>query len=344
MSKDDLQARLERLLRAAWGEGGAVHLVAGQPPRLRGADGLAPIPGEPAWSAADLAAVAREHLGPRLERAATHGRASCTLRVSRDLFGRLTWATNLGEPSLSIRLRAAGEAPSLETLHAPKVLDDLLDAPHGLLVVAGPHASGKTTTVYAMVDAINRRHAVHICTVEDPVGLELMSRVALVQQREVGTDVPDVAAGVAAAMDQDVDVLAVTALDDLADLSTVLHAAETGHLVLLQVHADDARAALERLVEATPRSLQPGVRRTLAATLRGVVAQRLVPKLPRGRLAVYEVLLPGDALRAALRDSKALAEVAGAPGSIGIVEDAERHVAAGRVHPHDVVPLRGGWR
>lgn len=341
---DDLRTRFEKLLRAAWGEGGCVHLVAGQPPRLRGPGGLTPIAGEEAWSAAEVAAVAREHLGPRLERAATHGRAVGGVRASPDLFGRLTYATNLGEPSLTVRLRSAGEAPSLEMLHAPKVVDDLLDAPHGLVIAAGPHASGKTSTVYAMVEAINRRHAVHVCTLEDPVGLELMSRRALVEQREVGTDVPDVAAGVAAALDQDVDVLVVTALDDLTDLSAVLHAAETGHLVVLQVHADDARAALDRLVEATPRSLQPSVRRTLAATLRGVVAQRLVPKLPRGRLAVYEVLLPGDALRAALRDGKPLNDVAGAPGSISIVEDAERHVAAGRVHPHDVVPLKGGWR
>jgi twitching motility protein PilT len=152
------------------------------------------------------------------------------------------------------------------------------------------------------------------------------------QQREVGADVPDVAAGIAAALDQDLDVLMVGELPDLESLSACLHAAETGHLVLVQVHADDPWDAIARLVEAAPESMQGLVRRTLAATLLGVTSQRLVPATDRGRRAAVGVLVPDDALRAALAAGGSVAGLAGGPESRSVrdaVADLEGRGAIG---------------
>ena len=227
-----------------------------------------------------------------------------------------------GSYSLAVRFNFGPLELSLERIRTPEVVEGWLGASHGLIVVAGPHGSGKTTTLHAMTEWLNANRSVHLCTVEDPLSYEIVSKQALVQQREVGVDVPSTAAGVAAALASDLDVLVVTALADLEALSAVLHAAETGHLVLVQVHANSTDEALERIVEATPPSMHAMVRRALSETLRGVICQRLVRKVDgRGRVAAYETLVPDERLQATLVSGGRLSGLPRGAASLSMSDD-----------------------
>jgi twitching motility protein PilT len=340
---DAPRRRLVRLLSdAATAGADHVHLVSGQAPRARVKGALVPLAAAP-FDGPALDAIALGLFGAaRLERLPRTGVVSTALRLEGGRTARASLATSLGAPTLSVRFRHAGSPPSLAEVGAPPGARALVEATHGLALVAGPTGSGKTTTLYALLDGLVRERAVHVCTVEDTVAFELASDRALVQQREVGSDVPDAAAGITAALDQDLDVLAITALTDLDALWAALHAAETGHLVLLQVHAADARDALDRLLEAAPGSARPIARRLVADLLRGVVAQRLLPRAPTGRVPLYELLLPDEALRAALREGRPLDGLAGAAGSITPAAELDRLEAQGLVTAEVARDARAG--
>lgn len=337
------QALLEETYIGVDGHGGSdLHVVAGETPRIR-VDGRLVARGEP-LSQAEVEALALELFG---ERGLARQREEGTARRTIELRGvqcraRVTLGSSCGSYTLGARLLTEGVVVSLEALRLPAVVAaELLTRPSGLLVVAGPHGSGKTTTLWACVQWMLDHEPVHVCTVEDAVERRLSSAgPGLIQQREVGTDVPDVASGIAAAMDQDLDVLVVTELRLLDALSAVLHAAETGHRVLVQVQASSARDAVERLVEAVPDSLQASVRRTLSESLVGVVWQRLLPRLPKGRVAAYEVLVPDDRVRAALQAGQPLHDLPGAPSSVRFEDDLRALEREGLATPEAVARAR----
>ncbi|MBK9974936.1 MAG: Flp pilus assembly complex ATPase component TadA [Planctomycetes bacterium] len=219
------------------------------------------------------------------------------MHLSRKLDGStiadITAASAGGDKSIAIRFHG-GKIPSLDEAHLPPAVTTLLKAPSGLVVVAGPHGSGKTTTLYAMLDWINQNRSVHICTVEKPRHYLMQPAKALVQQREVGLDGQNAGALVAAAMHQDLDVLMVGEIEDFETLIGCMDAAETGHLVFVQMHAKDPGNAVSRLIDAAPESMQPAIRRRLSECLRGVSVQRLARRADgKGRVAIYEILAEG---------------------------------------------------
>ncbi|MBL4847675.1 MAG: Flp pilus assembly complex ATPase component TadA [Planctomycetes bacterium] len=318
----DPRATFETLLRAAHAANASdVHLVPGERPRFRLDDALVPH-GEHVFSSDEIQAIAKEHFGDvRLARQAREGSAQRPIHLSEGIRARSTLSMTRGHYSIAVRFNSGPLELSLERVRAPDVVKEWLGASHGLIVMAGPHGSGKTTTLYAMTEWLNQNRAVHVCTVEDPLSYEIVSKEALVQQREVGVDVPTVAAGISAALAQDLDVLMVAALADLESLSAVLHAAETGHLVLVQVHANSADEALERIVEATPPSMHAMIRRSLSETLRGVLFQRLVRKPEQGRVAIYEALAPNDRLLATIASGGRLSGLPRGEGSLSMRDD-----------------------
>lgn len=336
----DPQTTFASLVQSAYAAGASdLHLVPGETPRLRLEGRLVAAEATP-FSASELEAIARAHFGEaRLARQAREGSVQRPCRFEGGIQARATLSTTRGDFSLTLRFQRGPKAFTLDLVRAPEVVREWLGASHGLIVVAGPHGSGKTTTLYAMAEHLNEERELHLCTVEDPLSYELRSKRALVQQREVGVDVPSVAAGIAAALGQDLDALVVAALPDLEALSAVLHAAETGHLVLVQVHANSAEEALERMVEATPDSMHAMVRRSLSEALVGVVAQRLVPKTSGGRVAVYETLVPGEGLRGALLGGASRSLPRG-PGSSSFGEDLERLVSAGTISAETAAETR----
>jgi twitching motility protein PilT len=211
-------------------------------------------------------------------------------RTYGDKIVDITVASASGSKTVCARIHG-GEIPSFERVNLPERTKELLYAPNGVILVAGPHGSGKTTTLYSMVDWINANRPVHLCTVENPRHFVLKHRQAIVQQREVGLDGPSAAALIEVTMKQDPDVMMVGEIEDFETLAGVLHAAETGHLMLVQVHAHDAAEAVQRIVDAAPESMHDQVRRQLGECLRGISVQRLARRAGgNGRVAVYEVM------------------------------------------------------
>jgi twitching motility protein PilT len=214
-------------------------------------------------------------------------------RTYGDTIADISAASTGGARSIAIRLHG-GTIPELDKSNVPVRVTELLNAPNGLILVAGPHGSGKTTTLYMLTEWINRNRAVHLCTVERPRHYLFQPRQAMIQQREVGLDGPTPASLIDAAMHQDLDVLMVGDIEDFDTLAGVLNAAQTGHLVLVQVHAKDAADAVQRIVGAAPEGMQGQVRRQLSECLRGVIVQRLARnKDGKHRVAVCDILGEG---------------------------------------------------
>ncbi len=193
--------------------------------------------------------------------------------------------------------------PSLPELHLPGDLLELCSHSSGLVLVTGASGSGKSTTLAALVDHINQTMARHIITIEDPIEFEHRDDNSLVHQREVGTDLESFSAGLRAALRENPDVILLGEMRDLDTISAALTAAETGHLVLSTLHTGNATAAVNRIVDVFPGHQQAHVRVQLAASLRAVVAQRLVPAADHsGRLPVLEKLIVTPAVANGIRD------------------------------------------
>ncbi len=193
---------------------------------------------------------------------------------------------------------------SLEELGAPWAATELLNKPYGLVLVVGPTGSGKSTTLAAMIDRINEERPCHILTIEDPVEYVHNHKTALVNQREVGTDVNSFTDGLRSALREDPDVILLGEMRDLDSISITLSLAETGHLVFATLHTNDASQALDRIVDVFPAERRDQIQIQLAGALQGVISQRLLPVEGGGRVAAYEVLLGTEAVRNLVREGK----------------------------------------
>ena len=193
---------------------------------------------------------------------------------------------------------------SLSELGAPAAAETLLNKPYGLVLVVGPTGSGKSTTLAAMVDRINETKPVHILTIEDPVEYLHNHKLAMVNQREVGTDVNTFTDGLRSALREDPDVILLGEMRDLDSIAITLTLAETGHLVFATLHTNDASQALDRIVDVFPAERRDQIQIQLAGTLQGVISQRLLPAEGGGRVAAYEVLMANDAVRNLVREGK----------------------------------------
>ena len=193
---------------------------------------------------------------------------------------------------------------SLEELGAPWAANELLNRPYGLVLVVGPTGSGKSTTLAAMIDRINEQKPVHILTIEDPIEYLHHHKVAMVNQREVGTNVNNFLDGLRSALREDPDVILLGEMRDLDSISITLTLAETGHLVFATLHTNDASQALDRIVDVFPAERRDQIQIQLAGTLQGVISQRLLPAEGGGRVAAYEVLMANDAVRNLVREGK----------------------------------------
>jgi len=202
--------------------------------------------------------------------------------------------------------RTLADAPrTLQELGLPPVVEELTNCDHGLVLVTGPAGSGKSTTLSAIVDRINRTRSVHVLTVEDPIEVLHESYKAFVTQREVTTHTDSPASALRSALRADPDVLVVGELRDPEMVSTAITAAETGHLVFATLHTSSAANTILRIVDQFPAQKRNHVRMMLASSLRGVVSQLLVPNLDgRGRSLACEVLVSTPAVTRLIRDDR----------------------------------------
>ena len=194
---------------------------------------------------------------------------------------------------------------SLEELGAPPVLMEFTDLPRGLVLVTGPTGSGKSTTLAAMVDRINKKRRGHIITIEDPIEFVHRHQNCIVNQREIGADTKSFGTALKYALRQDPDVVLIGEMRDLETISAALTIAETGHLAFATLHTNSAAETINRVIDVFPSHQQSQVRAQLAFVLEGVVTQTLLPKASgSGRVAASEIMVCTPAIRALIRDDK----------------------------------------
>jgi len=194
---------------------------------------------------------------------------------------------------------------TLEDLGLPDTLRELTKLPRGLVLVTGPTGSGKSTTLAAMIDEINRERPDHIITIEDPIEFLHQHKRCVVNQREIGTDATSFGQALRAALRQDPDVILLGEMRDLETISTALTAAETGHLVLGTLHTQSAPSTIDRMIDVFPAEQQEQIRTQIASSLQGVITQSLLPTLDgEGRVPALEILIPDDAIRNLIRSGK----------------------------------------
>ena len=194
---------------------------------------------------------------------------------------------------------------TLEELALPEALRSLTTMPRGLVLVTGPTGSGKSTTLAALIDEINRNRTDHIITIEDPIEFVHRHKQCIVNQREIGTDAESFGLALRAALRQDPDVILLGEMRDLETISTALTAAETGHLVFGTLHTQSAPSTIDRIIDVFPATQQEQIRTQIAGALQGVITQTLLPTLDgRGRVPALEILLPDDAIRNLIRQGK----------------------------------------
>ena len=194
---------------------------------------------------------------------------------------------------------------SLDELGMPSALHEMSKKPRGFVLVTGPTGSGKSTTLAAVVDQINKTREEHIMTIEDPIEFLHGHQKCIVNQREIGSDAQSFAMGLKAALRQDPDVILVGEMRDLETIHTALTAAETGHLVFATLHTQDTPQTIDRIIDVFPASQQQQVRVQLSVALQGIVTQQLLPTADgAGRVAACEVLLATPAIRNLIREGK----------------------------------------
>jgi len=296
--------RIHELLRATRERGGSdLHLAAGMEPRMRVHGALEPVGGWPKLGADELAALLREAVSKEqwLEFATT-GDLDFALQVAGVARFRANYLRQ--ERGSSAVFRTIPEKiASLEELALPPVLGRLAELESGLVLVTGPTGSGKSTTLAAIVDRINRTSARHIVTIEEPVEFVHTGVLSVFSQREVGTDTDGFAGALRAVVRQNADVVLVGEMRDLETIALALRAAEMGLLVFGTLHTNSAAKTIDRLIDVFPASEQAQTRVSLADSLVAIVAQLLVPRADgSGRIAVNEILLKTPGLPNLIRE------------------------------------------
>jgi len=194
--------------------------------------------------------------------------------------------------------------PSFDMLGIPESVHRLLQRRHGLILVTGPTGCGKSTTQAAMIDQLNNTRPFHIITIEDPIEYVHRHQLSIVDQRQVGDDVPSFADGLRSAFREDPDVVLIGEMRDLETMSAAVSIAESGHLVLATLHTNDAPQALDRIIDSYLGAQQQQVRIQLASCIAGVIYQQLVPAAGGGRVAAFEVLIANTAVRSMIKEGR----------------------------------------
>lgn len=282
-----------------------LHLSVNTHPRMRLHGSLADVPFGTAWTADKMSHALRSVMTQKQQdQFRDTQELDFALTLSHDSRFRVNVYQQRGFMGAAFRLIPT-EIKSISDLGVPKVVERFASLPRGLVLVTGPTGSGKSTTLAALIDVVNRTRADHIVTVEDPIEFIHENRRSLVNQREVGQDTHSFTAALKHVLRQDPDVILIGELRDLETISTALTAAETGHLVFATLHTQSAAQTVDRIIDVFPPHQQSQVRAQLASTLQGVVCQTLVPRaIGGGRVAATEILVINSAIANLIREGK----------------------------------------
>jgi len=208
-----------------------------------------------------------------------------------------------GNLALALRL-IPNQIRSTEELGMPKTVDALTEYPRGLVLITGPTGSGKSTTLAAMIDKINKEKAMHIITVEDPIEYTHKNQKSIVEQREIHYDTRSFAAALRSILREDPDVVLIGEMRDLETIASAITIAETGHLVLATLHTNNAAQSVDRMIDVFPPHQQQQIRVQLSNILNAIVSQRLIPAIGGGRVVASEIMIANPAVRNIIREGK----------------------------------------
>jgi twitching motility protein PilT len=282
-----------------------LHITAGSPPIVRVTGTLVPLEGFPTMTPEMTRDLLYRILSTEKQK---HLEIDRQIDLSYGVPGLARFRLNVylqrGTLAAAFRLIPA-TLKTLEELGLPTSLNDLAHRPRGLVLVTGPTGSGKSTTLAAMIDEINRTRADHIITIEDPIEFLHRHKRSIINQREVGDDATGFGAALRAALRQDPDVILLGEMRDLETIGTAITAAETGHLVFATLHTQTASSTVDRIIDVFPAAQQDQIRTQLAAAIQGIVTQTLLPTADgASRVAALEILFPDDAIRNLIRQGK----------------------------------------
>ena len=298
---------LQAILHTAVDRGASdVHLKVGRPPIVRFDGDLGPLEGFPLLDALeleDLVTVVGGSSRSRLGMFEKTGELDTAYQPEGLPRFRVNAFRQRGEVSIAFRV-IPRKVPDFQSLRLPPGVERLSEEHRGLVLVTGATGSGKTTTLAAMVGHINQTRRQHIVTIEDPIEILHDDATCIINQREVGIDTESFNEALRRALRQDPDVILIGEMRDAETAETALQAAESGHLVLSTMHTVDASETLGRLVEFFPAIKQPMIRSILAGVLRGVISQRLLPRIGGGRVAAVEVMAANSRIQELIRENK----------------------------------------
>lgn len=300
MELDDLLTRVVEI------GGSDLHLKLGQPPIVRRDGELGALDGFPPLGPKELNSILEtltKHLPSKLQEFRQTGELDMAFTHPSLPRFRVNGFRQRGAISFAFRV-IPREIPTFEQLELPAGVANLASYHRGLVLVTGATGAGKSTTLAAMVDHINRTRRQHILTIEDPIEILHADRGCIVNQREIGLDSASFGQALRRAMRQDPDVILIGELRDRETAETALQAAESGHLVMSTMHTIDAAETVSRLVELFQESKQAQIRSIMAGVLRGVVSQRLLPRIGGGRVAAVEVMVTNSRIADLIREGK----------------------------------------
>jgi twitching motility protein PilT len=331
----DLNALLRRAVELGASD---IHLKTGQPPMLRRDGHIGPLGECPPLEDQNLLAILEAVTRVAPERLRQfHESGDLDIAYTADGLPRFRVNAFRQRGSTSFAFRVIPrEVPNFEQLSLPAGVERLANEHRGLVLVTGATGSGKTTTLAAMIDHINRSRQSHIVTIEDPIEVLHQDRSSIVNQREVGLDTESFGQALRRALRQDPDTILIGELRDAETAQTALQAAESGHLVFSTMHTIDAAETVGRMIEFFPPAKQQQVRSILAGVLRGVISQRLLPRMGGGRVAAVEVMVTNARIADLIRENRT-DEIADAVAEGGFFDMQTfqqaliEHVLAGRV-------------
>lgn len=296
---------IDNLLETLWVRGGTDLLITtGSAPRIRVDGALRPIEGVATVTSESAEIILKNLLDDTL---------MDVFETRKDVDFSFSWYdkarirgnafTQKGDVAIALRM-IPSKIPSFEELGLPEVANKLSKLPRGFVLVTGPTGSGKSTTLASMIDYINETRNLHVLTIEDPIEYVHNHRNSAISQREIGSDSGSFERALRSALREDPDVLLIGEMRDLESIQIALTMAETGHLVFGTLHTNDAAQAIDRIIDVFPAWRQDQIRVQLSASLAAVIAQRLVPKIGGGMVAVFEVLMATSATRNMIREGK----------------------------------------
>lgn len=281
-----------------------LHLVVGNPPMLRIDGQLVPVSGYPVLDAAATNLLGLALLNDK-QKELLSANKEIDFSYQLQTLGRFRVNLYYQQGTLGAALRLIPtKIKSIQELRLPPLYNTLADLHQGLVLVTGPTGHGKSSTLAAIIQLINQTRACHIVTIEDPIEYVHVAEKSIISQRELHDDTYSWQVALRSVLREDPDVVLVGEMRDYETIAAALTVAETGHLVFATLHTNSAAQTIDRIIDVFPDNQQPQVRMQLSNALEAVIAQRLVPALPTGRLPASEILLATSAVRNTIREGK----------------------------------------